>query len=338
MVYFQWEQCPTGSPRVGFENSGGKVRFDFPNDNGVSQAIGTTNFSGVGEIITAHHVSSVSTLRVNGAVDITKTTSGTFNNSTSQQFVIAANDFGNPLGFCNMDYAELIIYNAGLSGSDMSKIESYMAIKYGVTLGGNGSGIGYVSAYGASIWDANTTYHNDVTGIAKDLVVQTLDQPKSQSINTSSTMPFTIAHNSITSPTSISTDNSYVIVGHDDGDITNNIYVTYTHASTAIEKQLRRIFRIQTTNLPTGKSVNELEIEIDMSNVPGLSGGSGLGVANAAADLRLLLDDNTTFGQGTANERAYSNSGVSGNLIRFLIPFSDLPANGVYFLQLVQLI
>ncbi|MDG1476444.1 MAG: GEVED domain-containing protein, partial [Vicingaceae bacterium] len=331
LVYFKWEQGPTSSPRVGFERSAGKVRFDFPNDNGASQAVGTINFSGVGEIVTAHHESNLSTLRVNGAQDITKTTSGTFNNTTNEQFVIAANDFGNPLGFCNMDYAELIIYNAGISVSDMRKVESYMSVKYGVTMGGNGSGVGYVSAYGASIWDANTSYHNDVTGIAKDLVVQVLDQPKSQSINTGSTMPFTIAHNTIASPTSISTDNSYVVVGHDGGDVTNNTVVSYTHASTAIQVQLNRIFRVQTTNLPTGKAVNEMEVEIDMSSVPGLAGGFGLGAANAAAALRLLLDDNTTFGQGAVNERAYTNSGVSGNLIKFRIPFSDLPANGVYF-------
>jgi hypothetical protein len=331
IVYFKWEQGPTTSPRIGFENSGGNVRFDFPNDNGASQAVGTTNFTGVGEIITAHHSSNLSTLRVNGAVDITKTTSGTFNNSTNEQFVIASNDFGNPLGFCDMDYAEIIIYNAGISVSDMKKVESYMSIKYGVTMGGNGSGLGYVSAYGASIWDANTGYHNDITGIAKDLVVQVLDQPKSQSINTGSTMPFTIAHSAIGTPTSISTDNSYVVIGHDDGDFTNNTVVSYTHAATAIQVQLNRVFRVQTTNLPTGKSVNEMEVEIDMSSVPGLAGGFGLGGANAAADLRLLLDDNTTFGQGAVNERAYTNSGVTGNLIRFVIPFSDLPANGVYF-------
>lgn len=331
LVYFKWEQGSTSSPRVGFERSGSNVRFDFPNDNGASQTVGTTNFSGVGEIVTAHHNSGTSTLRVNGNVDVTNTTSGTFNNSTNQQFIIASNDFGNPLGFCDMDYAELIIYDAGLSVTDMKKVESYMAIKYGVTMGGNGSGLGYISPYGASVWDAATSYHNDVTGIAKDAVVQVLDQPKSQSINTGSTMPFTIAHNSIASPTSIATDNSYVLVGHDNGDVANNTIVSYTHATTAIQVQLNRIFRVQTTNLPTGKAINEMEVEIDMSNVPGLAGGFGLGLANSAAALRLLLDDNTTFGQGGVNERAYTNSGVTGNLIKFRIPFSDLPANGVYF-------
>jgi len=332
LVYFKWEQGPTSSPRVGFESSGGKVRFDFPNDNAASQAVGTTNFSGVGEIVTAHHSSNLSTLRVNGVQDITKTTSGTLNNSTNQQFIIAANDFGNPLGFCNMDYAELIIYKTGLSAADMNRVESYMAIKYGVTLGGNAAtGISYSSTYGTSVWDENTGYHYDVTGIAKDLTTQTLDQPKSKTINTGSVMPFTIAHSSIASPTSLSADNAYLIVGHDNGVVNNNPLVSYTHAATAIQVRLKRVFRIQTTNLPTGKAINEMEIELDMSNVPGLTGGTGLGAINAASDLRLLLDDNTTFGQATANERAYTNSGVSGNLIKFKIPFSDLPANGVYY-------
>ncbi len=235
-----------------------------------------------------------------------------------------ARDWYGPVG-------DIIFYTGSITTAQANKIESYLAIKYGITLGANASTtLAYTSPAGATVWTSNTGYHYDVTGIAKDNVVESLDQTKSQSINSGSTMPFTIAHSSISSPTSLSATNVYIMVGHNNGSVTSNTSVSYTHGGAAIKFQLARVWRIQTTNLPGGRATDELEIQFDMSNVPG-NGSTGLGAANAAADLRLILDDNTTFGQGTANESIYSYSSTSSNLINFRIPFSALPATGTYF-------
>ncbi|OFY86134.1 MAG: hypothetical protein A3F72_06690 [Bacteroidetes bacterium RIFCSPLOWO2_12_FULL_35_15] len=234
----------------------------------------------------------------------------------------------------NGPVAEIISYSGTITTSQAIKIESYLAVKYGITMGGNGSAtVSYTSTTGSTIWSANTGYHYDITGIGAESS-EGLQQNKSRSINypavlSANDLPITIAHNTIAAPSNIA-NGTYIITGHNNASITTNLSVGYTHGTTPIQVRLARIWRMQTLNVPGGKAVNELEIEFDMSKVPGI-GGFGLGTSNAPADLRLLLDDNTTFGQGGGNERAYSNSGVSGNLIKFKISFSDLPANGVYY-------
>ncbi len=237
--------------------------------------------------------------------------------------------------------AEIISYSGAISTAQANKIESYLAIKYGITLGGNGSTtLAYTSTSGATIWTANSGYHNDVTGIGAE-TVEGLQQNKSKSINVPAAtgpndMPFTIAHDLISVPTAIG-DNTYVVVGHNNGTISGT-YGLLTHGGTALEVLQNRIYRVQTTNLTGGHSMMNmvnLEIEFDMSRVPGLGGGFGLGVGvNDPTKIRLLLDDNTTFGQGTLYEKAYTNSGVTGNVIKFLIPVADLSTTGTMFFRI----
>jgi hypothetical protein len=43
VVYFKWEQGPSGN-RVGYENSGNNVRFDFPTDGGGNQTLSNFNY------------------------------------------------------------------------------------------------------------------------------------------------------------------------------------------------------------------------------------------------------------------------------------------------------
>lgn len=75
---------------------------------------------------------------------------------------------------------ELIIYGAGsVSGTDRNKIDSYLAIKYGVTLA---AGANYTTSSGAIVWDAtaNAAYQNNVAGIGNDFR-SALDQKQSRS-------------------------------------------------------------------------------------------------------------------------------------------------------------
>ena len=249
-------------------------------------------------------------------------------------FVARVRDWYGPVG-------ELITYSGAITTAEANKIESYLAIKYGITLGGNGSTtLAYTSTNGTTIWAANTGYHYDVTGIGAEST-EGLQQNKSKSINVSSAsgasdMPFTIAHDLISGATNIG-ENTYIIVGRNTGTL-SGAAVAYTHGGAIMEVEQSRMFRIQTSNLTGGHSMmamTNLEVEFDMSMVPGLAGGFGLGVGvNDPANIRLLLDDNTTFGQGTAYEKAYANSGVTGNLITFKIPVADLATNGTMFFRI----
>ena len=95
--------------------------------------------------------------------------------------------------YWNGEFAELIVYAQDLdasAGGDLHKIESYLAIKYGITLDNTVNPNGdYYTSDATLLWDAsaNSVYHNDVAGIGRD-DGSGLDQQKSISSNTGSVL------------------------------------------------------------------------------------------------------------------------------------------------------
>ncbi len=89
---------------------------------------------------------------------------------------------------------EFIAYDRNLTDPEMAKVNTYLAIKYGVTLGQgnghvgiNGNNYNYVRGDGTVIWDAtaNSGYQADIFGIGQD-ACQDLYQKQSKSVNASS--------------------------------------------------------------------------------------------------------------------------------------------------------
>jgi hypothetical protein len=84
--------------------------------------------------------------------------------------------------------AEVITYSATNSDANLTqarnRIQSYLAIKYGITLGVNGTSQDYVDSSGTVIWDqsANAGYNFDIAGIGRDDSSE-LNQKQSSSVN-----------------------------------------------------------------------------------------------------------------------------------------------------------
>ncbi|WP_372793479.1 LamG-like jellyroll fold domain-containing protein [Lutibacter sp.] len=81
--------------------------------------------------------------------------------------------------------AEVITYSTRKNDvTERNRIESYLAIKYGITLGINGTSQDYVDSAGNVIWDqsANAGYNYDITGIGRD-DDSALNQKQSKSVN-----------------------------------------------------------------------------------------------------------------------------------------------------------
>jgi hypothetical protein len=326
--------APCGSCALhGGENGGAVAQyFESGYGSGNFQAAGVwrkngaataynTNHSGQYDIITTLGQASASCNSLMG---------GQTNNLPS--FNGRLRDWDGPVG-------EIINYTGAITTSQANKIESYLGIKHGITLGGNGNAsIGYVNTSGTTIWTAGSGFHYDVTGIGNEVTIELLQQNKSKSINVPSAagatdMPFIIAHDDMTTPTDIE-EGAYVIVGHDNGTLALNS-VSYTHQNTVIEFVQNRIFRIQTTGITGGKAMTALKIQVDMTQVSGYT-GLGLGGANDPNNLCLLLDGNNTFGEGSGvdtDERVYMLESISGNIVNFSIPVSDLPNTGVHFFR-----
>ncbi|SDS14267.1 Por secretion system C-terminal sorting domain-containing protein [Formosa sp. Hel1_31_208] len=84
--------------------------------------------------------------------------------------------------------AEVITYSSRKSDINLTqehnRIQSYLGIKYGITLGVNGTSQDYVNSDGNVIWDqsANAGFNYDIAGIGRDDVSE-LNQKQSRSVN-----------------------------------------------------------------------------------------------------------------------------------------------------------
>jgi uncharacterized repeat protein (TIGR01451 family) len=121
------------------------------------------------------------------------------------------------------EFAEVVTYNSVLSATDLRKVNSYFAIKYGLTLGLPGStSETYLGGDGATIWAANTGYHYNITGIGRD-DLSYLYQRQSKSVHTQAMVAVghgnTIATTNLENPSSFASDKSFLLFGDNNASI-----------------------------------------------------------------------------------------------------------------------
>ncbi|EMQ94818.1 hypothetical protein D778_00458 [Xanthomarina gelatinilytica] len=90
--------------------------------------------------------------------------------------------------------AEIITYDSRKSDNNLTqernRIQSYLAVKYGITLGVNGTSQDYVNSDGTVIWDADAENFNyDIAGIGRDDASELL-QKQSRSVNNATATHF----------------------------------------------------------------------------------------------------------------------------------------------------
>ncbi|MDY2587805.1 LamG-like jellyroll fold domain-containing protein [Winogradskyella aquimaris] len=109
-----------------------------------------------------------------------------FSSITNTKYWLGRSQYWN--GSFDGRIAEVITYSATNNDGDLTqarnRIQSYLAIKYGITLGVNGTSQDYVNSDGTVIWDqsANSGYNYDIAGIGRDDVSE-LNQKQSRSVN-----------------------------------------------------------------------------------------------------------------------------------------------------------
>ncbi|WP_458627468.1 LamG-like jellyroll fold domain-containing protein [Winogradskyella sp. PC D3.3] len=160
------------------------------------------------------------------ALQIDNASSGNdFKNISGGQYWLGKNK-SDSSGSFNGRIAEIITYASRQSDSERAKIESYLAIKYGITLGVNGISQNYVDSNSHIIWDtaANLNYNFDIAGIGKDdaLASSLLNQKQSKSANNNIDVTIglgTIEPTNSANSSVFSVDKSFLIWGNNNGDI-----------------------------------------------------------------------------------------------------------------------
>ncbi len=220
---------------------------------------------------------------------------------------------------------EVVVYSNNQSTNESQRVESYLAIKYGTTLGSNGTSLDYLNSSSTIIWNqaVNSGYAYDIAGIEKD-DGSILNQLKSHSTNTNGGNYrdiLTIANGTnFTSPTSIARNNSSLVWGHNNGPTVNTGSVV--SIATDNGETLQTIFQRHWKAQESG-TVGTVTLEFDMSIVigPGPTAGT-----NNLANLRLLVDEDGDFNTN-ATSISPSSFNNTTNLAYFEVDF--VPSSGI---------
>lgn len=312
--------------------SGGRINMHIPwNNNNIYWDAGdagtnrlNTNWNGV---LNTNYLwtltSSVSGTASGAKKDIFRNGLRIANNNAQNSFTGNNSTFylGSQAGnnFTNGDISEIVLYTGNLTSNQLQRINSYMSIKYGLTLD-QATPQNYLSSTSAVIYHTTTThgaYVYNIGGIGRD-DNSALDQRKSQSQDTPLDI-FTASNKDFTTPGAFDNNLQFLIWGNN-GLATSSDASTpaVTHAGSSIVRRLARVWSTDKTGTPSGN----LFIEMELGQVYGPSGPG----TNAAADVRLLLDDDATFGNASAGEKIYSTSSVAGTKLYFSVPYSDIPS------------
>jgi len=228
--------------------------------------------------------------------------------------------------FYDGSIAEIVTYaNYSHNATQHYQVESYLAIKYGITLQHD-----YLSSAGATVWNRslNAAYNTNVIGIARD-DNSALSQKQSKSTSTVQdmlTMYIGAAKttNQASNTGSFTAGNqSFFMAGN------NSAAYMYTFPTIPTEKpagiccRLQREWMVQKTNFTN----TDIKLEFDFNVItPGYSPLN-------TADLRLLVDNDGDFTNATILTPTIS---VSGSRVTVTVPASSFSATSYFTLASVS--
>ncbi|WP_187269484.1 hypothetical protein, partial [Flagellimonas hymeniacidonis] len=267
---------------------------------------------------------------VNGIEDINVTRNDSFADNQLYYYNRLGKHFNSNDSNRNLtgDIAEILLADAALPNSFIQRIETYLAIKYGITLsdGGQlGSIVGngtydYVAADGTVIWQTDPTYKHDIAGIGVDRYRDTgtatklrynIDQRISKSVNsdaivTMSTNTDFSTDNLDLSRTTIdgdgsSYDHNYLLWANDD----NTINVDNTELPAGINDRIGREWRVQKETSAGRTPISGVSLRVNLS-------GSDI-LNNCGLKLLIDTDGDGDFTSGPIRIIDVSNVDIAGN-------------------------
>ena len=136
----------------------------------------------------------------------------------------------------NGSIGEVLVFDVQLTGTDLQKVRSYLATKYGITLE-NGT-VNYLDTAGSVVYDvtADAGFNNDIAGIARD-DDEYLDHTRSRSANVDSLVTMYIREGS----TGLD-DKEYFFWSNDDGAMTGTNSVD---VPASVDERMERVWNVQ---------------------------------------------------------------------------------------------
>jgi|GEM_PF-894620 len=243
------------------------------------------------------------------------------NYTTGSGFEIGGRTYGGQPSRVFPGYiAEIAHYNGNsLTATQVSQVESYFALKYGITLDNSlgGSAGDYLLSDGTTAWSAaaNAAYHHQVIGIVRDTASTLLQKQSHTTDDSLRVFMGALAADNISNTSSISNNLSSIVIGNDGGLLGS---VAGQTKPVTIFSRLNRIWKVTNTNFTDNFGI---EIKWDSTGPFYIS------------DLRLLVSDSPDF----TNAAVYSSYDVNfyiGSIIVTGISNAVIPVNSTKYISI----
>jgi hypothetical protein len=229
---------------------------------------------------------------------------------------------------------EVIYYNTIPSSTDKQRIDSYLGLKYGVTLGNNSSPFTYMSSdavNNTSFWTGSNTYQNNIAGIGRDDIsdlYQKQSQSQDQTKSSTLTAPLTsvpqviiglgnVAATNEANTGTFDTNLQFLVWGDNNANLEGDVPTPFT-AVYPYQERLSRVWRVQNTkNLS-----KDIQVLIPATYIKNLKVSS------------LLYSTDATFATGSQVFNSTSTSTVSVNSVEykaFTIPAQQVNKTEFFF-------
>ena len=212
------------------------------------------------------------------------------------------------------EIAEILYYVDGnnQSAADATRIESSLAMKYGITLDKNGSTSGnYILSNNTKVWDAslNAAFHRDVVGIVRDDAAGLLQKQSRTADDSLRVFAGTLSSSNKTNMVSVSNNVSSIIIGNDGGRLRGQIGLT---KPSTVFSRFGRVWKVTNTNFADNFGV---EIKWDSAGNFNLN------------DIRLLVSDSPDFSNaqvwGSHDLNFYIGSVIVTGISNTIIPMNS---------------
>lgn len=199
-------------------------------------------------------------------------------------------------GPLNAYIGDIVVYNSNVSLINRRKIESYMALKYGVTLAEN-----YVNTDGTVIYDV-TTYNKNIIGLGRDNQTSLLQKQSHDASDSTRVYLSTLVTTNASNIGTIAQNISHLVMG-DNGQKVSSIYNQNNEMPAGLFSRLQREWKVTRTNFAESFNTN---LKLNYVALPG---------SVNPADLRFLVDDDGNFGNGGTT--SYYNGDGSGIILSY---------------------
>ncbi|OEK02575.1 hypothetical protein BFP97_14045 [Roseivirga sp. 4D4] len=301
-------EATSGSDDYALGLAEGRLFINAENNNGYSIRPATTYVDEVTRIATATRVDANQANGINlyvNSENVGSATSDDVNLDAGGTFTIGNHSDYDADGQFEGDIAEILVFNKVLTAVERAKVESYLAIKYGITrtVGGlTESDEDYLAADGGIIWDIDNqgAYHNDILGIGRD-DLSCFEQLKSKSLNSDAIVTFEL------DSTAFKDNDTFILSGNDNAPMEA---IDNTERPVGINSRLNREWRVQETG-----TVDTVLLTYDLSGITGTPIGD-----NNLNLVRLMVDDDGDFSSGAT---LISPSSIDGRTVTFEVDFTD---------------